>query len=222
MATQNEPIDFRGGALASAVPLLVFVGVTIVLVLAGAPEVNGMIVGAMLGISVGMVFARNISAYGERVFSLMVNRTAAVAIVCWLWAGAFSGILADAHLVEGIVWIGWKLGLAGRAFTVAVFICAGLFAVSLGTGLGTVLGFTAVMYPVEGILEVLLRPVRLLADNEQWSICLQRGINGPAFADDGELGARHPLDVMGQVFGRPLLPFPRGRGDNNLRVALPA
>jgi len=75
-----------------------------------------------------------------------------VAIVCWLWAGAFSGILADAHLVEGIVWIGWKLGLAGRAFTVAVFICASLFAVSLGTGLGTVLGFTAVMYPAGVVL----------------------------------------------------------------------
>ncbi|MEA3365433.1 MAG: Na+/H+ antiporter NhaC family protein, partial [Candidatus Hydrogenedentes bacterium] len=152
MTSHNESIDFRGGALASAVPLLVFVGVTIVLVFAGAPEVDGMIVGAMLGISVGMVFARNISAYGERVFSLMVNRTAAVAIVCRLWAGAFSGILADAQLVEGIVWIGWKLGLAGRAFTVAVFICAGLFAVSLGTGLGRVLGFTAVMYPAGVVL----------------------------------------------------------------------
>lgn len=145
--SSQDPLSFRGGPLASAVPLLVFVGVTVALVLAGAPEVEGMIVGAMLGISAGMLFARDISAYCESVFSLMANRTAAVAIVCWLWAGAFSGILADSNLVEAIVWVGWKLGLTGRVFTVMVFISAGLFAVSLGTGLGTVLGFTAVMFP---------------------------------------------------------------------------
>jgi len=152
MSQQEESLRFRGGAVASAIPLLVFVAVTLGLVLAGAPEVEGMILGAMLGISVGMLFARKTSDYSERVFSLMVNRTAAVAIVCWLWAGAFSGILADSHLVEGIVWIGWKLGLVGRAFTVAVFLCGALFAVSLGSGLGTVLGFTAVMYPAGVVL----------------------------------------------------------------------
>ena len=148
----ESPAVFRGGAPASAVPLLVFVCATVALVIAGAPTVEGMIIGAMLGISIGMLFARSPAQYGERVFSLMVNRTAAVAIVCWLWAGAFSGILADSHLVEAIVWVGWKLGVAGPSFTVAVFICASLFAVSLGTGLGTVLAFTAIMYPAGIVL----------------------------------------------------------------------
>jgi Na+/H+ antiporter NhaC len=152
MEGPEEVVQFRGGAVSSAIPLLVFIIVTVALVFAGAPNVEGMIVGAMLGISVGLLVARRAAVYGERVFSLMVNRTAAVAIVCWLWAGAFSGILADSHLVEGIVWLGWKLGVAGRGFTVTVFICASLFAVSLGTGLGTVLAFTAVMYPAGVVL----------------------------------------------------------------------
>ena len=150
--SNDRPIRFRGGAAASAVPLLVFVAITVGLVFAGAPDVNGMIAGAMAGIAAGMVFARSISEYGDRVFSLMTNRTAAVAIVCWLWAGAFSGILADSHLVEAIVWVAWQLGLAGRAFTVAVFVLGAVFAVSLGTGLGTVLGFTAIMYPAGIVL----------------------------------------------------------------------
>lgn len=151
--TQAEGrLEFRGGAAVSAVPLAAFVGVTVALVLSGAPQVEGMIAGAMFGISVGMVFARSVNQYVESVFSLLLNRTAAVAIVCWLWAGAFSGILADSHLVEGIVWLGWKSGLTGAGFTVAVFLCASLFAVSLGTGLGTVLGFTAIMYPAGVIL----------------------------------------------------------------------
>ena len=148
----DEKTTFRGGAWASAVPLVTFLLVTIILVVAGAPQVEGMILGAMLGISLGMLFSHDMAHYSERVFTLMANRTATVAVVCWLWAGAFSGILRESGLVEAIVWIGWNLGLDGAAFTVATFLSAALFAVSVGTGLGTVMGFTAVMYPAGIVL----------------------------------------------------------------------
>lgn len=145
-------LTFRGGPIASVLPLAVFVVATAALVIRGAPAVEGMIVAAMLGISLGMLFARNLGDYSERVFSLMANRVATVAVVCWLWAGAFGGILADSGLVEAIVWLGAKLGLSGAAFTVVTFVSAALFAVSVGTGLGTVVGFTAVMYPAGIVL----------------------------------------------------------------------
>lgn len=145
-------LRFRGGPPASGLPLLVFVLATGGLVVAGAPEVEGMILASMLGISVGMLFARDVAAYSERVFSLMANRVATVAVVAWLWAGAFSGILSDSGLVEAIVWVGARVELAGSVFTVAVFGSAALFAVSVGTGLGTVIGFTAVMYPAGIVL----------------------------------------------------------------------
>jgi Na+/H+ antiporter NhaC len=99
-----------------------------------------------------MLLARSKADYSEQVFSLMANRTATVAVVCWLWAGAFSGILADSGLVEAIVWVGWKLSLSGASFTLAVFVSAALFAVSVGTGLGTVVGFTAIMFPAGIVL----------------------------------------------------------------------
>ncbi len=51
-----------------------------------------------------------------------------------------------------MIWLGWKLGLSGAAFTLAVFVSASLFAVTVGTGLGTVVGFTAVMYPAGIVL----------------------------------------------------------------------
>jgi len=79
-------------------------------------------------------------------------RTSTVAVVCWLWAGAFSGILAGSGLVEAIVWVGWKLNLNGAWFTLTVFISSALFATSVGTGLGTIVGFTAVMYPAGIVL----------------------------------------------------------------------
>lgn len=152
MTKATEPITFRGGAYLSMVPLAIFIIATIILVIQGAPAVEGMILAAMLGISVGMLFSRDMAGYSERVFSLMANRVATVAVVCWLWAGAFSGILADSGLVEAIVWVGWKLRLTDAWFTVAVFISSALFATAVGTGLGTIVGFTAVMYPAGIVL----------------------------------------------------------------------
>jgi Na+/H+ antiporter NhaC len=118
----------------------------------GAPVVEGMIIAAMLGLSAGLLLAKNMTEYGEAIFSLMANRTATVAVVCWLWAGAFSGILAASGLVEAMVWLGWKLSLHGAWLTVSVFILAAIFATSVGTGMGTVLGFTAIMYPAGVVL----------------------------------------------------------------------
>lgn len=152
MSESTEPqLVFRGGAYASVVPIAVFLVVTVGLVIAGSAEVEGMILAAMIGISAGMLLARNVSAYSERTFTLMANRVATVAVVCWLWAGVFSAILAASGLVEAMVWIGWKLNLTGEWLVLAVFLSAALFAVSVGTGLGTIVGFTAVMYPA-GVL----------------------------------------------------------------------
>ena len=135
MVQQPKSLSFRGGPTLSVLPLVTFIVITVYLVINGAPAVEGMILAAMGGISVGMVFSRDAAEYSERVFSLMANRVATVAVVCWLWAGVFSGILANSGLVEAIVWVGWKLNLSGAWFTVAVFISSALFATSTGTGL---------------------------------------------------------------------------------------
>lgn len=148
----EEHIEFRGGSWMGVIPLVIFILATACLVVAGAPEVEGMIVAAMGGISLGMLLARRPSVYTERVFVLMADRTATVAIVAWLWAGMFSGILSDSGLVEAIIWIGAQLDLTGAAFTVLVFVSSALFAVTVGTGVGTVVGFTAVIYPAGIVL----------------------------------------------------------------------
>lgn len=152
MEQAGRRLEFRGGPMMSALPLMVFLIVTVVLVIAGAPTVEGMIIASMLGISAGMLVARDLAQYGEEVFSLMANRTVTVAVVCWLWAGTFSGIMAASGLVEAIVWLGWKMNLEGAGLTVSIFISAAVFATSLGTGIGTVLGFTAIMYPAGIVL----------------------------------------------------------------------
>jgi Na+/H+ antiporter NhaC len=144
--------EFYGGIWAGLVPLGVFLCLVLGLVVLGAPTTEGMIVAAMIGVTAGMFFARDYGVYCERVFSLMANRVATVAIVCWLWAGAFSGVLGMSGLVEAVVWLGWMLGLQGSGFVVVTFVCSAAFAVCVGTGLGTVIGFTAVMYPAGIVL----------------------------------------------------------------------
>lgn len=148
----NETLNFRGGPLMSIIPIGTFLIGTIILVILKAPTIEGMVVCAMAGISAGMLVSKDTKQYNEAVFSLMSNRIATVAIVCWLWAGMFSGILAGSGLVEAIVWVGWKLDLTSSLFTVVVFVCAALFAVSIGTGLGTIVGFTAVFFPAGIVL----------------------------------------------------------------------
>jgi len=152
LTNHEERLEFRGGPVMSTIPLVVFVLGTILLVSRNALTVEGMILSAMLGISVGMLSARHTAEYNERLFSLMANRIATVAVVCWLWAGMFSGIMAASGLVEAMVWLGWKTHLHGAWLTVGVFITSALFATSVGTGLGTILGFTAIMYPAGVVL----------------------------------------------------------------------
>jgi len=152
MTATEERLVFRGGKWGSVIPLAVFLVFTLALVIVGAPKEEGMIIGAMIGLSLGMLFVTNVALYSERIFSLMANRTATVAVVCWLWAGVFAGILGASGLVEATVWAGWKMGLTGKWFVLVVFFMAALFAVSVGTGLGTVVGFTPIMYPAGIIL----------------------------------------------------------------------
>ncbi|MFH1069477.1 MAG: Na+/H+ antiporter NhaC family protein [Candidatus Glassbacteria bacterium] len=151
MSQSTLRINFRGGTYVSVIPIATFILLTIVLVITGEAGVKSMIIAAMFGISLGMPFATNVADYNEKVFALMANSVAGVAVICWLWTGAFSGILADSGLVEAIVWLGWKANIGGELFILAVFILSSLFAVSVGSAFATVVGFTTVMYPA-GIL----------------------------------------------------------------------
>jgi len=81
MTTSGEQLVFRGGMWGSVIPLVVFLLFRLTLVIAGAPKEEGMIIGAMIRLSLGMLFVTNVAAYSECIFSLMANRTATVAVV---------------------------------------------------------------------------------------------------------------------------------------------
>ncbi|UCH84593.1 MAG: Na+/H+ antiporter NhaC family protein [Candidatus Latescibacterota bacterium] len=159
----TEPkLRFYGGKAVSALPLLFFIGWAIAICVAGAPDENGLILGAAIGLVAGMFFCRDRWwDYAEQVFAGMANRIATVAIVAWFWAGMFAQVLREGGLVDGLVWLGDASNASGGVFVGATFVLAATFASAVGTGYGTAVAFCTLMYPAGLIMGA--DPVWLLA-----------------------------------------------------------
>jgi len=141
-------LRFRGGKAASAVPLVFFVVWAITICVAGAPDENGLILGAVLGITVGMFLCKDRWwNYAEEIMAGMANKIATVTIIAWFWAGMFAQVLRAGGLVDGLVWLGGASNATGGVFVGATFVLAATFASAVGTGYGTTVAFTTLMYP---------------------------------------------------------------------------
>lgn len=141
-------LRFHGGKAASAVPFIFFIGWAVTICVAGAPDENGLILGAIIGLTLGMFLCRDAYGdYAEQVFAGIANKTAAVTIMAWFWAGMFAQVLRDGGLVDGLIWLGGAMDARGGIFVGATFLLAGLFSSAVGTGYGTVVAFSKLMYP---------------------------------------------------------------------------
>jgi Na+/H+ antiporter NhaC len=146
-------LQFHGGPIASAVPMLFFIGWAIYLcVIAKAAAEIGLVLGAVIGLALGMFLVKSPwSEYAQEIFNGMSDPVGVVAIVAWFWAGMFAEVLQAGGLVGGLVWVGAQTGFSGGFFTAATFLLAATFATAVGTGYGTTVAFCTLMYPA-GIL----------------------------------------------------------------------
>lgn len=149
----GDALAFRAGRLGSTVPMLFFVVWAISICVAGAPDTQGLILGAVMGLAAGMFLCRDRWArYAEAIFDGMSDPVGVVAIVAWFWAGMFASVLQLGGLVEGLVWVGAQTGVAGGAFVGTTFLLAAFFASAVGTGYGTTVAFCTLMYPAGIVL----------------------------------------------------------------------
>jgi len=145
-------LEFLVGPVASAVPMLVFVGWAIYICVIGAADVPGLILGAVVGLAAGMFLCRDAwASYAEQIFEGMTDPVGVVAIIAWFWAGMFAQVLQVGGLVDGLAWIGYLTGVTGAWFAGATFLLAATFATAVGTGYGTTVAFCTLMYPA-GVL----------------------------------------------------------------------
>ena len=148
----DAALRFRFGYLSSLAPLGFLVSWAITICLMGAPDTKGLILGAVLGLMLGMFLVKDDWAdYAEQIFNGMADRVGVVAIVAWFWAGMFAQVLQVGGLVKGLAWIGAQAGLTGGLFVAATFLLAATFATAVGTGYGTTVAFCTLLYPA-GVL----------------------------------------------------------------------
>jgi len=153
---------FRGGRLGASVPLVFFVAWAIGISVAGAPSENGLVLGALVGLMLGMALCRDPwSSYADQVFVGMANPIATVTVMAWFWAGMFAQVLRVGGLVDGLVWLGAGSNASGGMFVGATFVLAAVFASAVGTGYGTAVAFCTLMYPAGLIMGA--EPVWLFA-----------------------------------------------------------
>ncbi|MFB6126185.1 MAG: Na+/H+ antiporter NhaC family protein [Halolamina sp.] len=146
-------LRFRGGPAASAVPLAVFVLWAVVQSgLFGIGDTTGLVTGMLLGLVVGMPFVKGPwKRYADVIFAGMTKRVAATAVVAWLWAGMFAQTIQVGGFVDGLVWAASALDVGAALFPAATFLLAALLATGIGTGYGTAVAFTALVFPA-GVL----------------------------------------------------------------------
>ena len=137
----------------SALPLAIFVVWAIFQnALLGIGDTVGLVVAMLVALIVSMLFVKDDrQPYADTIFEGMTQQVAATAIVTWLWAGMSADTIQAGGFVSGLVWAADALSLGAVLFPAITFVLAALLATGVGTGYGTVIAFTALLFPA-GVL----------------------------------------------------------------------
>lgn len=134
-------------AAVSFVPFTLFVGTAIGLSFGGAIDINLLVGVGISAILVGTFLTKEKGTYWETVFEFMGSKTAMTATLLWLIVGVYGNILKEGHIVEGLVWAAHQLDINATGFTLVVFLFSSLFAVSTGSGFGTISAMSLTLFP---------------------------------------------------------------------------
>ena len=134
-------------AAVSFVPFTLFVGTAIGLSFWGAIDINLLVGVGISAILVGTFLTKEKGTYWETVFEFMGSKTAMTATLLWLIVGVYGNILKEGHIVEGLVWAAHQLDINATGFTLVVFLFSSLFAVSTGSGFGTISAMSLTLFP---------------------------------------------------------------------------
>ena len=134
-------------ARTSSIPFVLFVMTAVGLSFFGAVDINLLIVIGIVGIITGSFLAYDSHRYWTTIFAYFGSNTAVTAALLWLIVGVYGNILKEGHIVEGLVWAASSLNLGGATFTLVTFLFSSLFAVSIGSGFGTISAMSLTLFP---------------------------------------------------------------------------
>ncbi len=133
--------------MAKALPFVVFVVSAIALSFVGAADINLLIGVGILVMTAGSLAVKDRKEYWDIVFEYMGSKTAMTAALLWLIVGVYGGVLNAGHIADGLTWLAYHLQMNGSQYTVVAFLFSGLFAISTGSGFGTISAMSLTLFP---------------------------------------------------------------------------
>ncbi|MGH9324446.1 MAG: Na+/H+ antiporter NhaC family protein [Vicinamibacteria bacterium] len=156
----REPLRFHGGAAGVVAPFLLFLAGVAWLSLSGAPDERGFWPVLLAALTLGLLLARDRTAYSDVVIEGMSQSIVMIMIMAWMLAGVLGVLMRGTGFVESLVWLAEGAHVSGGAYVAAAFLICCVVSTSTGTSIGTVLICGPLLYPPGGALEA--NPVMLM------------------------------------------------------------
>ena len=148
MNTQEKDyLEFHGGPLISIIPFGTFLTGCFLLACTGYATFQAYWVIAAFCVVLCLLLAKS----PQECFYSIIKGTSTdlitVVIFCWIFSGIFAGILKVSGLTSGLIWLGGVTHLKSGWFIALSFLLSCIYSTSTGTGSGTVLMMTSLLYP---------------------------------------------------------------------------
>ncbi len=149
---QAISLKFHGGFLGALIPFITFIIGVVVIALSGAPDEKGFWPVLILAISLGLILAKDRTAFSEVIISGMSQKIVMIMIMAWMLASIIGILMTLTGFVEALIWISDQLSLNGVGFVVATFIICCIVSLSTGSSFATILICSPLLYPTGGVL----------------------------------------------------------------------
>lgn len=148
----KQSLEFHGGILGALLPFIVFLVGVVFIALSGAPDEKGFWPVLILALGVGLILAKDRTAFSEVVISGMSQKIVMIMIMAWILASIIGILMTLTGFVEALIWISDQLRLNGIGFVIATFIICCIVSLSTGSSFATILICSPLLYPTGGIL----------------------------------------------------------------------
>jgi Na+/H+ antiporter NhaC len=150
--TVTLPLRFYGGLWGALAPIVLFLVGVAWLGLSGAPDERGFWPVLLAALALGLLLARDRTAYSETVVQGMSQPIVMIMIMAWLLAGVLGTLMSEAGLIEALIWLAQRVGVSGGSYVAAAFLICCVVSTSTGTSIGTILICGPLLYPPGSVL----------------------------------------------------------------------
>jgi len=145
--TANPTLGFRGGWPVALIPLTVFIAVAVwYFAVMQTFDFLALTAGALVGLLVGALLARDQSAYWSAVFRGVGSSSSATIVTILAAVGMYAQLIKATGLADGMVWAATSLGVSGAVFLPFTFAATCLVSLSTGSSIGTMFTIFPVLY----------------------------------------------------------------------------